>query len=207
MKVCMIGATGATGKDLLELLLDHEAIETVHVFVRKALALRHHKLYIHEVDFDQPDSWISLITGDVAISCMGTTLKQAGSKEAQWKVDFNYQNEFANHAKQNGIPVFILLSASGANPNSSVFYSKMKGQLEVAIQQIGFQSLIVVRPGLLDRKNSDRKNERYAVAMVHFFNSFGLFKKFRPLPTKELAEAMLQSIFDTRVSYRVIKLP
>lgn len=207
MKVCLIGATGATGKDLLGMLLDHEAIDTVHIFVRKALVLQHHKLHVHEVDFDHPDSWMSLITGDVAISCMGTTLKQAGSKEAQWKVDFTYQNEFASHAKQNGIPVFILLSASGANPNSSVFYSKMKGQLEVAVQQLGFQSLIVVKPGLLERKNSDRKNERYAVAMVHFFNSLGLFRKYRPLPTKELAEAMLQSIFDRKESYRVIKLP
>ena len=82
MKALIIGATGATGKDLLSQLLADDTYAEVHCFVRKPLALTHPKLHAHVVDFDTPEAWADLVRGDVAFSCLGTTLAVAGSKDA-----------------------------------------------------------------------------------------------------------------------------
>ena len=91
MKALIIGATGATGKDLVNKLLHDNDFEEVHAFVRRPLEIESDKLKSHVVDFENPDSWKDLVKGDVAFSCLGTTLKDAGSKDAQRKVDFDYQ--------------------------------------------------------------------------------------------------------------------
>ncbi|MEG1026316.1 MAG: NAD(P)H-binding protein, partial [Flavobacterium sp.] len=88
MKALLIGATGATGTDLLDKLLNNTTFDEVAVFVRKPIAITNNKLKVHVVDFDQPEEWNHLVKGDVAFSCLGTTLKAAGSKEAQRKVDY-----------------------------------------------------------------------------------------------------------------------
>src|SRR5690606_12223779 len=103
MKALVIGATGATGTDLVQTLLQDNDFETVEVFVRKPLPLSHPKLKTHIVDFDKPDDWKNLVQGDVAFSCMGTTLKAAGSKDAQRKVDYHYQYDFAKAARENKV--------------------------------------------------------------------------------------------------------
>ena len=86
MHALLIGATGATGKDLLELLLKDNAIHQVDIFVRRHPDLQHNKLNIHVIEFDRPEQWKHLVKGDVLFSCLGTTLKAAGSKDAQWKI-------------------------------------------------------------------------------------------------------------------------
>lgn len=202
----VIGATGATGRDLVEILLGSPDFIEVHVFVRNPLDLQHVKLIIHLIDFDQPETWQNMITGDVAFSCLGTTFKDAGSKEAQWKVDYNYQYNFAKAAKENGISKFVLLSSYGANPKSRIFYSKMKGSLEESIKKLEFPSLTVFKPGILLREHSNRPGEHMTVQLLQFFNRFGLFKKHRPLPTKLLAHAMEKSCLKKNVGYSEIEL-
>ena len=126
MKALIIGATGATGKDLVTQLLADDTYSEVHCFVRKPLALSHPKLHAHVVNFDTPEVWADLLQGDVAFSCLGTTLAVAGSKEAQWRVDYDYQYAFAQQCKANGVPTFVLVSAAMANAQSKVFYNRMK---------------------------------------------------------------------------------
>lgn len=133
------------------------------------------------------------IIGDVAFSTMGTTLKQAGSKEAQRVVDYNYQYNFAKYAKENHVPHFVLLSSYGADPKSMFFYSKIKGELEVAVQQLNFEYLTVFRPGILERKNSDRPMEIISSKVLKFLINLGLFTSQKPMPTEILAKAMVNS--------------
>jgi len=95
--------TPPTGKDLVTQLLADDTYSEVHCFVRKPLALSHPKLHTHVVDFETPEAWADLLRGDVAFSCLGTTLAVAGSKEAQWRVDYDYQYNFAEHCHQNGV--------------------------------------------------------------------------------------------------------
>lgn len=191
MKAILIGATGATGKELLQLLLQDESITGVSALVRKPLLLQHAKLQTHVINFDRPEQWQDFVKGDMAFSCLGTTLKAAGSKEAQYKVDYEYQLAFARAASQNGVPRFILISAGMADPKSLVFYSRMKGELEEAIRALNFESLTILRPGLLSRPGSDRAGEKVSESVLRFFNKLGLLKKLAPLPVRKLAMLML----------------
>lgn len=191
MKVVLIGATGATGYELLKLMLADEAITEVVVLLRKALKVSNPKLKVVMVNFDQLSDWASEIKGDIAISCLGTTLKDAGSKEAQYKVDFQYQYEFAKLAKANHISKFLLISASNADASSLFFYSKIKGLLENAIEDLNFQSFVIFRPGPLVRPNSNRTGEKIGVSIIGFLNKLGILNNFKPLPVKKLADLML----------------
>ncbi len=192
MKAVLIGATGATGKELLQILLRDEGITEVIALVRKPLSLQHEKLQVEVINFDQPDQWQNLVTGDMAFCCLGTTLKAAGSKEAQYKVDHDYQLAFAKAARQNGVPRFILISAGMANAKSLVFYSRMKGELEQAIRALNFENLTMFRPGLLSRPGTDRAGEKISESILRFFNKLGLFQKLAPLPVRKLAMLMLR---------------
>ena len=194
MKALIIGATGATGKDLLSQLLADDTYSELHCFVRKPLTLTHAKLHAHVDDFETPEAWADLLRGDVAFSCLGTTLAVAGSKEAQWRVDYDYQYNFAEHCRNNGVPTFVLVSAAGAKAQSKLFYNRMKGQLEDAVKALGFARLLIFQPSVLVRKGSDRKGEQFGLKMIVFLNKLGLFKRYRPMPTSVLAEKMRKEV-------------
>jgi hypothetical protein len=194
MKALIIGATGATGKDLVTQLLADDTYSEVHCFVRKPLTLTHPKLHTHVVDFETPEAWADLLRGDVAFSCLGTTLAVAGSKEAQWRVDYDYQYNFAKLCRDNGVPTFVLVSAAGAKAQSKLFYNRMKGQLEDAIKALGFSCLLIFQPSVLIRSNSDRGGENFTVKVIAFLNKLGLFKRYRPMPTAILAQKMRKEV-------------
>ena len=197
MKALIIGATGATGKDLLSQLLADDTYAEVHCFVRKPLALTHPKLHAHVVDFDTPEAWADLLHGDVAFSCLGTTLAVAGSKDAQWRVDYDYQYAFAEHCKNNEVPTFVLVSAAGAKAQSKLFYNRMKGALEEAVKKLNFPRLLIFQPSILIRSNSDRSGENFTVKAFKFLNKLGILKRYRPMPTEVLAEKMLSAVYNS----------
>jgi uncharacterized protein YbjT (DUF2867 family) len=206
MKALVIGATGATGKDLVKQLLNDKDFEQVDVFVRKPLNIENEKLKTHVVDFEKPEDWKDSVKGDVAFSCLGTTLKDAGSKEAQRKVDYEYQLQFAKAAKENNVEDYILVSAYGANPQSKIFYSKMKGELEDAVRKLHFNKITIFKPGMLERKDSDRSGEVLGSRIIKFANKLGLFESQKPLPTDVLAKAMINSSKIKSNGYSSIKL-
>lgn len=193
MKALVLGATGATGKDLVQKLIQDPEVEEVHTFVRRMPSWEHKKIKNHVVDFDQPEQWQHLVQGDVAFSCLGTTLRDAGSKEAQWKIDYDYQYRFAQAAKENGVQDFILVSSYGAHPESKIFYSRMKGELEEAVKALHFDKLTIFNPGMLLREGSKRPLEILGSALLKVANSIGLLKQQKPLPTEILAQAMLNA--------------
>lgn len=191
MKAIVLGATGAVGLDLVEMLLKDNAFSEVEVFVRRAMPMENGKLTTHIVDFKQLKDWQDMIKGDVVFSCMGTTLKAAGSRERQYEIDYTYQLEFAQAAHSNGVPIYILVSSAMANANSKLFYTRMKGELEEAIQQLHFQKEVIMRPPLLIRKNTTKTDEKVVVVVLKVLNALGLFKKQRPMPTEVVAKAMI----------------
>jgi uncharacterized protein YbjT (DUF2867 family) len=152
MHALLIGATGATGRDPLDLLLKDDDFHRVDIFVRREIETNHEKLNVHAIDFDKPDQWKHLVKGDVLFSCLGTTLIAAGSKEAQWKIDYDYQYEFAKAARENGVDNYVLVSAGMASPDSLFFYTRMKGQLEEAVKALEFAKLSIFNPPVLVRK-------------------------------------------------------
>lgn len=174
MKALLIGATGSTGKFLLNELIQDDDYTSVTIFVRNPTGRSHPKLSEHVIDFSNLDKYREHITGDVLFSCLGTTLKKAGSQEKQWKIDFEIPAAFATIAKQNGVNSFVLVSSSDASPSSRVFYSRMKGELETRITELNFGQYIIFKPGPLLREGSDRAGEKIVVKVLTFFNSIGL---------------------------------
>lgn len=190
MKALIIGATGATGSDLLKvLLLDPDYTEVV-TFVRHSRGLTHPKLLEIMTDFDKLEEVSGFIKGDVWFSCLGTTLKAAGSKEKQWHIDHDIPAKFADIAKRNQVSKSVVVSAYGASATSNVFYSKMKGKLDEHIGQLGFDQCLIFRPGFLLRKDTDRPSERFIAHGLKFLNRLGMLRRFRPLSTSVLAEKL-----------------
>ena len=204
MKALVLGATGAIGKDLVELLLKDSSVERVDIFVRRAVDFSSAKLFTHVVDFEHPEAWAEQLRGDVLFSCLGTTIKAAGSQEAQWKVDFTYQYNAARTAREQGVPAYVLISSVGANAKSRVFYPRMKGALDEAVRQLGFESCFILRPTSLIRKGSDRFGEKAGVAVLKAFNAVGLMRGLAPMPTEAVAAAMIRLAKSGRQGFEII---
>ena len=206
MKALVIGATGATGKDLVNQLCQDSDFDEIDIFVRRRSDFHHEKVKAHLVDFDHPEEWKHLVKGDVAFSCLGTTLKSAGSKENQKVIDYDYQFNFAKAAKENNVQDYILVSAYGASPDSKIFYSRIKGELEEAVKNLKFEKTTIFKPGMLERKNTDRNGEVFGLKIIKFLNKLGIFKSQKPLPTSVLAKAMIVASKIKSNSFSEVKL-
>ncbi len=193
MHALLVGAAGVTGKDVLELLLNDPYFEKVDVFVRRQMPYQHEKLTLHNVEFGWRESWEHLVKGDVLFSCLGTTLKAAGGKSEKWKIDYDFQYEFAIAAKENGVPCYVLVSAGFACPDAPLFYPSVKGRLEYAIKSLGFPKMAIFNPPLLVRGGNDRKEELIRKKLIRWLDEIGLIRSKKPLPTKVLAQAMINA--------------
>ncbi len=193
MKAIVIGATGSTGKFLVDELLSNADYTNIEIFVRKPTGMENPKLKEHVIDFSKINNYKDIIVGDIIFSCLGTTLKAAGSKENQRKIDFDIPVTFAGLAKENGVSSFVLLSSYGASSQSKVFYSQLKGKLEEKISELNFEQYIIFRPGLLLRPGTNRFAEKVMVKMLNAVNAVGLFTKFKPLPTNVLARKLAKA--------------
>jgi uncharacterized protein YbjT (DUF2867 family) len=188
------GATGLVGKQLVQLLLENENFEKVRIFVRRNSGLTHPKLEEQVVDFGQENSWAEKLTGDVLFSALGTTLKQAGGKKNQYEVDFTFNLNFAQKAKQNGIENYVLVSSVGANSKSMIFYSRIKGELDEAVSKTGFKNLAILRPASLTGDREERRPmEELSIPVVRFVTKF-FFKKYCPIHAKKVAKAMINAV-------------
>lgn len=206
MKAIVIGGSGATGSELVSKLLGDSRFSTVTVLVRRTLANPHPKLREMVVEFEKLEMFQEHIRGDVAFSCLGTTLKDAGSKGAQWRVDHDYQLKFAAIAREQGVPAFVLLSAAGASTSSVFFYSKMKAVLENRISALGFAQFTILRPGVIDRPNSTRVGERRMTWVLKSLNSIGLFRGYAAISTARLAAALIEAYFAFPEREKVVSL-
>ncbi len=204
MKALIIGGTGATGREVVKQLLEDIRFEAVTALVRRTYFDPHPKLQEIVVDFENLNR--EDVRGDVAFSCMGTTLKDAGSKEAQWRVDHDYQLEFARMARANDVQSFVLLSAFGANAQSGIFYNRMKGTLEQNVKDLGFPQLCILQPGGIERPHTTRAGEKVMINVLKAFNAIGLFKGYAPIATSRLAKAIIASVFEFKEKYKTVHL-
>ncbi len=198
MTVCawIAGATGLVGSHLLPMLLDDPRIGTVVSLGRRELPNAHRKLAQRVVVLANiPDD---LPPPGLAFCCLGTTMKAAGSKEAFRQVDHDYVIEFATAARKAGARKFILVSAVGANANSSVFYVKVKGEVEQAVCSMGFDAVHLAQPSLIrgDRRESRMLEHIYGVLSYLLLPVlFGPFKKYRAIHARRIAGALHAAAF------------
>ena len=165
MKVALFGSTGLIGKNVLKLLVRLPQVERVYCPVRSVPVLSEYgilegaaKVDFDVVDFEQVDKLREKFAGlDAAICCLGTTIKQAGSKPAQEKIDVRLPLSLAAVAKKADVKHFLCVSAQGANTHSPFFYNRLKGMLEEGLTMMNFEALTLVRPSLLLGKHKDKR--------------------------------------------------
>ena len=194
LKALVIGATGATGRELVNSLINDEDFNQVSIFVRKAPDLEHEKLKIHIIDFNEIIKHKELIKGDILFSSLGTTKKEAGGKQRQYIIDYTYQYEFAKIAAENRVDQLSLVSSIGANPKSFMFYPKMKGELESDVKKLKFKKIDIFQPPILIRQPEViRKAEKKAISIIQKLNKLGILKSQQPLMVSNLAERMVKT--------------
>ena len=192
----VIGGTGATGKEIIRLLINSPEFSKVTVFVRRKTQINDKKINEHIINFDNINKYKKLIIGDILFSCLGTTRAEAGSKRKQYIVDYTYQYEFAKIAATNGVKNYSLVSSIGANKNSFFFYPKIKGMLEEKIKNLNFQKIQIYQPpSLIRQPELSRKGERITINVLNLINTFGLLKSLKPLRVRDLAKKMISESF------------
>ena len=187
------GASGLTGGYLLNLLLESPEYSTIIAYVRKSSGLTHPKLKEIVVDWETLQEPVA---AEDIFCCLGTTIKKAGSQEAFRRVDYNYPLQLAQLQYRGGSQQFLLVSAMGADAKSSIFYSRVKGELENALQSIGYKSLHIFRPSFIagPRKES-RTGEKIGLAIFSILSPLfiGPLKKYAPIQAEHIARAMLRT--------------
>ena len=183
------GATGLVGSKLVDTLVADPDYGEVHVLARRSLARTHTRLHEHLVDFARL-STLDWPAADDVYCCLGTTIRVAGSQRAFREVDYDYPLAIARGAQRRGAQQFLFVSAMGADAHSSVFYSRVKGELEIAAATLGFRATIAFRPSLLAGQRADyRFGERVALAVLRPARWL-VPRKYRPVADVAVARAM-----------------
>ena len=192
MHALVLGGTGASGQEIVKLLLNDSHFSRVSIFVRRKVDIEHEKLDIHQIDFSRLNEYKDLVKGDILFSALGTTKSDAGSKEKQYLVDYTYQHEFAKMASDNGVPHYSLISSLGANKRSLFFYPKIKGELEESVKLLPFNTIQIFQPpSLIRQKELMRAAEKLSVIFFNRLTALGVLKSLKPLHVKDLALKMI----------------
>jgi len=210
--VVMTGASGVVGARALEHLLARDDVGRIVALGRRPLSVQHPKLESRVVDLQNVAALAGEMPDDVAIAvcCLGTTMKQAGSKPAFRAVDHDAVVAFGQAAHQKGAARFLLVSAIGVNAESSNFYLKTKGEAEVALSRIGFPQLTTLRPSFIDdqgARQDHRIMEQIGLPISRaLFAVIGKTHRYAPIAADVIARALVRLAFDeTTERWRVVE--
>jgi uncharacterized protein YbjT (DUF2867 family) len=153
------------------------------------------------------DSPSSGATCSPAFSALGTTLKQAGSHAAQYEVDYTYQYYAAQAAAENGVETYVLVSAAGADPDSLIFYSRMKGELERDIKKLPFRCIRIIQPGMLaGARKESRSGERVGLLVGSLLAQVPFLRQYRPIHARTVAQASINAALDGTFNVQTLAL-
>ncbi len=192
--VLLAGASGLVGQNALDALLDAPDIGRVFAVTRRPLGREHPRLANRIVQFDQIETQLKGFTCQVAVCCLGTTIRQAGSQAAFRKVDVDAVLAFARAAKAAQAQRFIVVSSARADAAAKNFYLRTKGEMEAALADVGFVSLDILQPGpLLNLRSQMRPLELGALLVMPLLNPFlrGPREALRGISAKTVAAAIV----------------
>lgn len=197
MKTALIaGASGLVGSQCLARLLAEPAYERVIALVRRPLPQNDPRLDQRVIDFDRLGAeGAGFPAATDVFCCLGTTMKQAGSREAFRLVDFTYVVGLAAQSLERGARQFLLVSSIGANPTSPAFYTRVKGETEAAVTALPFEGRQIFRPSILvGERAENRPGERAGIVAMKgaAFLLLGPLRKYRPIAAATVAEAMVR---------------
>ncbi|HSZ24888.1 MAG TPA: NAD(P)H-binding protein [Cytophagaceae bacterium] len=195
MKTALIaGASGLCGKSLLFAMLKRKEYSKVFILVRKELAIKDAKLTQLLFDYENEQDYQNIPQADEIFCCLGTTIKKAKSQAAFKKVDWEYPSKLAKVCADKKYKKFLLITAIGADKNSTFFYNRVKGETEEAIKTYPFESIFICRPSLL---LGNRSEFRLGEKIGTFFGEaisvflFGALKRYKAIDSITVANAML----------------
>jgi uncharacterized protein YbjT (DUF2867 family) len=195
MRAIVIGSTGLVGSHLLSQLEENTQFTEVIALVRKSENSNLSKAQQVVMDFDNMDP--ECFRGDVLFCALGTTIKKAGSKEEQYKVDYTYNAEACRLAKQMGVNILAHVSSIGADSSSSNFYLRIKGELENTMRSLAFEKTIIARPSIIlgDRKEF-RLGEKIGIVVATILSPLmvGILKKYKGVHASKIARALLTEV-------------
>ncbi|BAN46517.1 oxidoreductase [Metapseudomonas resinovorans] len=197
--ILLAGATGLTGEHLLDRLLNEPTVARVLAPTRRPLAEHPHL----QNPVGPLADLLPQLQGqvDVAFCCLGSTIRQAGSQNAFRAVDLELVLAVARRARELGARHFIVISALGANPASPVFYNKVKGEMERALQAMDWPQLTIARPSLLMGPRSEfRLGERVAALFLRWLPG-----KYRGIGACSLARALWRLALEEQDGVRIIE--
>lgn len=205
----LAGATGLVGRALLPMLLASKYYRSVHVLLRRTPPdiKASPKLKIHQVDFARLPAALPAV--DDVLIALGTTIKVAGSEAAFRQVDLDFVLNIARAARAAGATRLAVVSALGADAKSRVFYNRVKGEMQVAIAQLGYESVVIAQPSLLlgDRVALGQPARSGEVWAARLLGPLGWIvpKGVRPIPARTVASALLAAILDAKPGVRVLR--
>jgi uncharacterized protein YbjT (DUF2867 family) len=203
VKLLVLGSTGLVGRHVLAQALAHPQVDEVIAPVRRPVEAQP-KLLAPVVDFDALPADAPWWQADAVICALGTTMRIAGSQEAFRRVDHDYPLATARLAHAHGTPTYVLNSSVGADRHSRIFYTRVKGELEHALEQVGFRSLTLVRPGFIDGDRDEfRTGERITLAMLRTFEGV-LPRRWRRNPADRIAARLLEAAMAARAGVHVV---
>lgn len=193
----LAGATGLVGSFLLRRLLESSAYARVTVWTRRDIGVAHPKLKCVKADFERLHE--RHVEAEDVFCCLGTTIKKAGSQDAFRQVDYDYPVALAIAAAGGGARRLLVVSALGANPDSGIFYNRVKGEMEIAVRAAGVPITIFFRPSLLSGPRAEvRRGERVGEAIGNVLGP--LLGKYRPIHADLVASAMVRAALEGRPS-------
>lgn len=205
MKILHVGATGLIGTLVLPRLLDAAQVTRVVAPTRRPLGIEHPRLLNPVVDFDALPEDADWWAVDAVICTLGTTMADAGSQAAFRRVDHDYPLQVARLARTHGADTYVLNSAMGANAHSSVFYNRVKGELEDSLAALGYPSLVLVRPGLIDgERMQSRTGERVALVVSRALRPL-LPLRWRPSRAAHIADALVDAALHPPAGLSVVE--
>lgn len=190
----IFGSTGLIGNLLLEELIQSDEYREIKIFVRQPIEISHPKVQEFAVDFSIPETFLKQITGNDLFICLGTTIKKAGSIKQMEVIDRDLPVNLANAAFSNGVKRITVVSSMGANPGSSNYYLRIKGEMEQEILKLKFENTAIVRPSILfGERKEKRTGELMGKIIMKTFKPLlqGKMKKFRGIHAKDVARAMI----------------
>ena len=204
----LVGATGLVGGELLKLLLADPRYGQVHTVGRRAPAFAHAKLTVHVVDMANALQLAALPGVDDVYCALGTTIKVAGSKAAFKAIDLDAVEAVAKAAiRANKSAHLGVVSAMGADAKSSVFYNRIKGEMEKAVSQLGFESISIARPSILagDRNSlnqASRSGEQIGLKLMAAV-SFLIPANYKAINAADVARALHRMVKEGQPGVRI----
>lgn len=190
----VVGATGLIGRSLVFELLKSPIYSQVIVLARRDMVIKHEKFTQILINFDELESHSAQMKVDDVFCCLGSTKAKTPDPSIYKKIDYEYPLQIAQITKNNGASQFLLISSMGANTDSSIFYSRLKGEVEKAIEKVNFTSYIILRPSLLlGSRNESRPIETISQYIMRMLNPLfvGPLKAYKAVYGLDVAKAML----------------